>query len=53
MWAAVEVWLVVAQRFGFGAKMCISVAVGIVFSHNPEVENNVKFPLHMECLVLF
>ena len=21
--------------------------------HHPEVENNVKFPLHMECLVLF
>ena len=22
-------------------------------THHPEVENNVKFPLHMECLVLF
>ena len=22
-------------------------------SHRPKVENNVKFPLHMECLVLF
>ena len=31
MWAAVEVWLVVAQRFGFGAKMCISVVFVIVF----------------------
>ena len=22
-------------------------------THRPEVENNVKFPLHIECLVLF
>ena len=38
----------IPNTFGFNFHL-----VMICLPHLPEVGNNVKFPLHMECLVLY